>query len=355
MHLKSVYLENFRNYKRLEVGTDNTLVLVVGPNASGKTNFLESIYFLAYLKSFRAPDNLLVNSQEDYFKIVGKDSESKFEAVVQVKPVVRRGFKIDDQKIKKTNWRPYKTVLFVPNDLNLFILGPIARRKFLNETLSQVDPAYAADVVGLEHVLKQRGVLLHDIAIGRSTLDQLDFWDLQLTEISLRLSKTRREFLSYVGDRFSDVYQELTNLPAGFRIEYKGLPQDYNYDNFLSKLREYQDAEIRSGQNLFGPHRDDFNIYKNGELNIYNSSRGELRAQILTIKLLQAEYLTTGLDKPLILLDDVFSELDLTRRTMLLNKLSGHQIFITTTDDHEAQKIVPDALILKTSEDTISN
>jgi DNA replication and repair protein RecF len=353
MRLKSVYLENFRNYKRLEVDTDNDLVIVVGDNASGKTNFIESIYFLAYLKSFRAPDNLLVNTQEDYFKIVGQTGENKLEAVVQVNPALRRGFKIDDQKIKRMLWRTFKTVLFVPNDLNLFIMGPAARRKYLNETLSQQDPAYAADIASLEHVLKQRAALLNEIVKGFAGRDQLDYWDLQLGEIGLRLAKARRDFLSYLGDRFGASYSKLTDLPSTFKIEYKGMPAEYDQDTFLSRLREYQDAEIRSGQNLFGPHRDDFNIYKNGELNIYNSSRGELRAQILAMKLLQAEYLTIGQDKPLVLLDDVFSELDETRRELLLKSLEGHQIFITTTDDHHASTIVPDAKILRTAQNNL--
>lgn len=354
MRLKSVYLENFRNYKRIQVETDNDLVVIVGNNASGKTNFLESIYFLAYLKSFRAPDNLLVNSQEDYFKIVAfTEEEKKLEAVVQVKPVLRRGFKIDDQKIKRLNWRSFRAVLFVPTDLNLFILGPNARRKYLNETLSQIDPAYAADIASLEHVLKQRSALLHDIGLGRADRSELDYWDMQLAEISLRLSKSRRDYLEFVGDRFDQIYGKLTGIPATFRVEYKGMPTEFDQDMFLSRIREYQDAEIRSGQNLFGPHRDDFNIYKNSELNIYNSSRGELRAQILSIKLLQAEYLTIGQDKPLVLLDDVFSELDETRRELLLTSLHGHQIFITTTDDHNAKAIVPGAKILKTSDNGI--
>jgi DNA replication and repair protein RecF len=351
--LKSLYLENFRNYKRLEVDTDNDLVVVVGQNASGKTNFIESIYFLAYLKSFRAPDNLLVNSQEDYFKIVGQADENKLEAVIQVRPALRRGFKIDDQKIKRLLWRTFKAVLFVPNDLNLFILGPGARRKYLNETLSQLDPAYAADTVSLEHVLKQRAALLYEISSNAATRDQLDYWDLQLADLSLRLSKIRRDFLSFVSDRFDSSYGKLTDLPADFKIEYKGLPAEYDKDTFLSRLREYQEAEVRSGQNLFGPHRDDFNIYKGGELNIYNSSRGELRAQILAIKLLQAEYLTIGQDRPLVLLDDVFSELDETRRKLLLKSLSSHQIFITTTDDHNVKEIIPNAKILRTEDNVL--
>lgn len=353
MRLKLVELENFRNYARLAVDTDHDLVFLVGENASGKTNFIESIYFLAYLKSFRAPDNLLVNSNEDYFKVSGQADETRMEAVVQVNPVMRRGFKLDDQKIKKVLWQTYRAVLFVPNDLNLFILGPAARRKYLNETLAQINPAYAADVVSLEHILKQRSALLGEIAVGRATRDQLDFWDTQLAQTSVRVSQARRDFLSFIDDRFVQTYSRLTGFLSGFKIEYKGLPQEFDESMFLSKLREYQDAEIRSGQNLFGAHRDDFNIIKDGALNIYNSSRGELRAQILTIKLLQAEYLTVGANKPIILLDDVFSELDQLRRELLLKSLTGHQIFITATDDHDALKISSDAKILRTGQNQI--
>ncbi len=353
MRLKSVYLENYRNYKRLEVDTDNDLVVIVGNNASGKTNFIEGIYFLAYLKSFRAPDNLLVNTQEDYFKIVGFADEKKLEAVVQVNPVLRRGYKIDDQKVKRLHWRTFKAVLFIPNDLNLFILGPSARRKYLDETLGQFDPAYAADISGLEHVLKQRAALLKSILSGEAARDQLDFWDIQLAEISVRLSHVRRDFLTYMDDRFTEMYDKLTGIPARFKVEYKGIPEEFDQDLFLSRLREYQDAEVRSTQNLFGPHRDDFSIYKDGELNIYNSSRGELRAQILAMKLLQASYLTIGEEKPLILLDDVFSELDETRRERLLNSLEGHQIFITTTDAYSTEKITPHARIFRTEENQL--
>jgi DNA replication and repair protein RecF len=144
----------------------------------------------------------------------------------------------------------------------------------------------------------------------------------------------------------------LTGLPASFRIEYKGLPEEYDAGLFLARLREYLEAEIRSGQNLFGPHRDDFNVYKDGELNIYSSSRGELRAQILAVKLLQGQYLTVGEDRPVFILDDVFSELDERRRQLLLAALAGHQVFITATGDQEARR-VPDAKIIRIKDNRI--
>src|SRR3954462_9096220 len=120
MKLESTSLENYRNYKKSEVKLDSDLVLILGENASGKTNFLESVYFLSRLKSFRAPDNLLVKSQEDYFKIEARQDDKKLETIVQVFPKLARSFKVDDLKIRRMNWKTFSIVLFVPQDLNLF-------------------------------------------------------------------------------------------------------------------------------------------------------------------------------------------------------------------------------------------
>ena len=124
-------------------------------------------------------------------------------------------------------------------------------------------------------------------------------------------------------------------------------------EELLANLKIHEEAEIRSGKNLIGPHRDDFEIFKDGQLNLFNSSRGELRTQILALKLLQAEYLTQTGKKPLILLDDVFSELDEVRRTKLIESLTGHQIFITSTEEHHLPKIANSAQILKVENNEI--
>ena len=136
MKVCQVSLKNFRNYKQISIDCDADLVLILGDNASGKTNFLESIYFLSRLKSFRAPDNLLVKNQEDYFELQAAVDNQSFEAMVQINPVLKRQYKINDQKTKRGLWQSFSTVLFVPNDLNLFQLGPILRRKFLDEIFS---------------------------------------------------------------------------------------------------------------------------------------------------------------------------------------------------------------------------
>ncbi len=339
MHINKITLENFRNYKKAEIELSSDLVLIVGENASGKTNFLESIYFLSNLKSFRAPDNMVVNHQEDFFSVKGSVDASEpeeLEVVVQKNPVLRRGYKVNGQKTKRIAWNTFRTVLFVPNDLNMFTLGPDSRRKFLNEALVEKESLYAIDLASLDHVLKQRGALLEKIREGSANAIELDFWNRELAVVAVRISRARRNFIDYLNDKFNHVYKNLTEFDSHFQIIYKGLDGAINEQSFIQILLDHQNAEIKSGMNLIGPHRDDFMILKEGLQSTYNSSRGELREQILTLKILQAEYISVAENKPIILLDDVFSELDQHRRFQLLRNLTGHQVFITSTE-HQSQ------------------
>ena len=346
MQLTKIQLQNFRNYKKVEVSLNSGLVLILGENAAGKTNFLEGINYLSTLRSFRAPDSLLVNTGADFFSIQGSNKSHEFEVVVQVRPNIRRGLKAGGVKVKRPVWSAFRTVLFEPTDLNLFSLGPSIRRRYLNQTILQKDKIYAADLASLEHVLKQKTALLRDILENKADRNQLGFWNEQLSELAMRVAKSRRIFLDFLQERLEEVYKRLTGFPSKFTIEYKNQPAT------PEALKTHEEAEIRSGVCLIGPHRDDFMIKKDGELNIYNSSRGELRSQVLTIKLLQAEYLSDA-EKPIILLDDVFSELDEPRRTKLIENLAGSQIFITSTEEHHLPKLKSDVQILKVENNII--
>ena len=350
--LKQVSLTNFRNYKQLEIDLNAELVLIVGLNAAGKTNFLESVYYLSRLKSFRAPDNLLVSKQEDYFKIAGQFADQKLEAIVQIYPRTARSYKIDEQKIRKVQWKTYATVLFEPQDLNLFELGPALRRKYLNQVLSQINLSYALDLVTLEHVLKQRSALFQQIYDRQASVSDLEIWNLELGRVSVNIYQQRKQLAEFIDDRLTDSYNHLTDFPSKLNFVYQG-SDAATTEEFLEKLRRYADAEIRSGQNLYGPHRDDFVIEKDSQENLYNSSRGELRSQVLALKMLQAQYLDEHQLKPIILLDDVFSELDEIRRSKLITSLSGRQIFITTTEEHHLPAMAKDTQVLKVSENNI--
>jgi DNA replication and repair protein RecF len=330
--LSRIELINYRNYQKAEVAIPSDLVLIVGENASGKTNFLESIYFLSSLRSFRAPDTQLVRHNEGHFCVKAVLGNEQLEAVVQKEPVMRRGFKANGQKIKKIAWNSFITVLFSAVDINIFFLGPEARRGFLNEALGEKEKVYASDLASLEHVLKQRSALLQNINAGISKDTELEFWNKELADLAVRISGARRRYLEFISDRYVAVFGRLSGFMNDYRIIYKGLEEGITPSDFLAMLARIQATEIKSGKNLIGPHRDDFSILKDGIENVYNSSRGELREQVLTLKFLQAEYLTVGEDKPIMLLDDVFSELDQTRRLRLLENLKGSQVFITSTE-----------------------
>ncbi|MBI4363547.1 MAG: DNA replication and repair protein RecF [Candidatus Doudnabacteria bacterium] len=356
MQLTKVQLQNFRNYNKAEVNLSSDLVLILGENASGKTNFLESIYYLSTLYSFRAPDSSLTNLQADFFSIKGANQAHEYEVVVEKSPKTRRGLKIDAVKVKKPAWSSFQTVLFEPSDLNLFTLGPSMRRRYLNQAISQKDKIYAADMASLEHVLKQKTALLKEIAENRAKSSQLMFWNEQLEQISSRIKEARAFFLDFLQARFEEVYKNLTGFGSSFAVEYKTQPVT------LESLKVHIEAEVWAGICLIGPHRDDFLVKKDSGPNIYNSSRGELRSQVLAMKLLQAEYLSDkekpGTSeavpgRPVILLDDVFSELDETRRAKLIENLSGNQIFITSTEEHHLPKLKSDAQILKVENNQI--
>jgi DNA replication and repair protein RecF len=352
MRLASVDLENFRNYSKVSISTDADLVLILGSNAAGKTNFLESIYFLSVLKSFRAPDQLLVRYQESHFGLKGQVGENKLEVIVQTSPALKRQYKINGQKTKRAFWQPFPVVLFVPNDLNLFNLGPILRRKFLDETLSQINLAYGADLFLLDHILKQKSALLERVFQNQAQPEEIDSWNQQLAPIAVRITEHRQKFVDFLNANLPAKISQLMGSDSAFLLQYKRM-EPKTEQELLESLASHKQAEIRSGKNLIGPHKDDFILEKDGQLNLYNSSRGELRTQILALKLLQAEFLGQTKMRPVILLDDVFSELDELRRTKLLENLSGHQIFITSTEGHHLPKLTKDTLVLNVENNEI--
>ena len=186
-------------------------------------------------------------------------------------------------------------------------------------------------MVNLDHILKQRSSLLLQILERTAKREDLEYWNQRLAEVSLRIFFKRGAFISFLNLNFSEKYQVITTFTSRFEIKYFGISVNSPVE-FLEKLKSYEDAEIRTGQNLYGPHRDDFEVIKDSVLNIHNSSSGELRSQVVALKLLQAEYISQHGPKPIMLLDDVYSELDRKRKEALTASLKDYQIFITTFD-----------------------
>lgn len=333
--LKRLELENFRSYEKIGVDCDSDLVLILGDNAAGKTNLLEAVYYLLTLRSFRSPDALLAKTDTGYFQISGEFSDSvNAQVVVQVTPSLRRKCRLNGQSRVRSEWLFNPVVLFVPSDLNLFFLNPSERRRFLNQVLSQTKPGYESDIAELNRILKQKTALLALIQQGGASSAELDLWNEQLARVSVGVTAARQELVDYLEASFNSMYQQLFGTSRHFSFDYKRIKFS-DFDQLLSYLNEHKSAEIASGTNLIGPHRDDLSLVADGTNTIHNSSQGEMRSQILTLKFLESNFLEQKTGKnPTVLLDDVFSELDEIRRGRLMQFFSNNQVFITTTEEH---------------------
>ncbi|MGE5392367.1 MAG: DNA replication/repair protein RecF [Candidatus Saccharibacteria bacterium] len=353
--LTRLELENFRSYEKIGVDCGSDLVLVLGENAAGKTNLLEAVYYLNTLESFRSPDPLVVRRGAGHFRVSGRfDDGREAEVVVQTSPVTRRGYRIDKQKTRRSDWSINPVVLFVPQDLNLFFLGPANRREFVNRILSQVNPGYRTDLSELTQVLKQKTALLEAIRDGVADRAELSFWNDRLADISLRIYEGRSEFASFVNSRFPEVYARITDLPGSFSLEYRHMKKTEKSE-LMAHLTEHIEAEVASGTNLIGPHRDDYRLLKDGVEVIHLSSQGELRSQILALKLIEAAFLEGRSGrKATVLLDDVFSELDEMRRGRLMEFFAENQVFITTTEEHHLPGFKREFMVLRLSQSLLN-
>lgn len=316
--LKSLSLQNFRNYAKREFKFSDATTLIVGPNASGKTNILEAIYALATGKSFRADKETdVIKSEEqvaraatDGLEIIW-DDRGRFQKLYRVSGVGKRMVDFVGN---------LRVVLFSPTDIEIVANSPSTRRRYLDVVLSLVHKDYRLTAHIYERAIRQRNRLLWRIrekGVGR---EQLTYWDGLLTVNGAVIHQYRRDFLKF--------------LSQG------GLVLDYNHSIVSpERLGKYAAQEVAAATTLVGPQRDDFVVLQKGRRLRSFGSRGEQRLAIFAIKLGELRYVekVTG-EKPLLLLDDIFSELDHTNRHQLLKLIPQQQTIITTTDLHLVEK-----------------
>jgi DNA replication and repair protein RecF len=228
-----------------------------------------------------------------------------------------------------------RVVIFDPTDVDMFSKTPEVRRKYLNMVLSQKSLEYLENITQYKKVLYQKNKLLQDMRQGRGGGQDLAAWNQQLTDLGTKIILERRAFTNYLNNNLSEIYTAISGFHRPVEVEYETVPgETYEevHENLRRKLELYQEKEAMLANCLVGPHRDDFFLKSEGLFLSPFSSRGELRSQVLALKILELEYLSVGEDKPILLLDDVLSELDETRRTYLLKYLQNKfQTFITTT------------------------
>jgi DNA replication and repair protein RecF len=340
MRINNIYIKNFRNYPQLDLKINSDVVVLTGPNAVGKTNLLESVYFASLFKSFRDDTEFIF--LKDYTNLelkisLEKDGEDhSLEIFLEKRDKIYANFLIDGIKKKRREAQGFiKVVIFDPTDVDMFSKTPEIRRKYLNMVLSQKNLQYLDTLSNYKKVLFQKNRLLSDMRAGRQNGEDLVSWNEQLVSLGSYIILERKKFISYLNTSIADVYTTISGFHRPVEVAYETLSGDTLEEikeSFKTKLGLLANREAALANCLVGPHRDDFFLKSEGLFLSPFSSRGELRSQILALKILELECLSQGDDKPILLLDDVLSELDETRRTFLLKYLQGKfQTFITTT------------------------
>jgi len=339
--ISSLKLRQFRNHNNLELDFFDSLVVITGQNAIGKTNILEAIYMSSLTKSFRVSDHKLISTGKDFFTIDriqnGQEIHLRLTLTGNSK---NKQIRLNKSNISQLNFiGKFPITLFEPNDLNLFTNGPGTRRIFLDKIISQTDPQYLRSLRDYKRILAQRNSLLRDSKkqYNKNLKQQLFVYNIQLSEPSQYITSSRRDFTSSIASIVSKYYLSISGHKKTVGIDY--LESAESKDDFIRQLEQYQDLDIASGRSNIGPHREDFSTLLGGSILADTASRGELRSLVLALKLAELDYIEKRLSiRPTLLLDDVLSELDTSRQEYLLSQLARQQTFITTT--HLPEKII---------------
>lgn len=348
--LTNLRLSGFRNYVEAEYELSDGVNVVVGENAKGKTNFLEAIYLLGVGDSFRAKrTEEMVGFGLELGKVAGeflltKNDQMTLEVMVNNglvmgKPVNKRKYLVDGvSKRRRDILGLLPLVLFRPEDVELVSGSPSPRRRFLDSLLIQVDKVYENSLSTYDQALRRRNKILDDIREGTASRYALTFWDGLLIRHGQVVTEKRRELIEYINALFkkSELFKDLEIV--------------YDVSSVSeSRLSQYKEAEVAVGYTLVGPHKDDFVIKdKSRDLATYGS-RGEQRMAVLALKMGEIYFMEEKSNKKvLLLLDDIFSELDETHKEEVLRVMSGRQVVVTTADEGDS-KMFKGAKIIRLS------
>lgn len=344
--IKRILLRQFRSYAESDFELSPSVNIIVGPNASGKTNLLEAALVLSAGRSFRAKDIELVQHGKPWARL---DAEVKDGTRTVKIENGKKSFVIDDQQLTRLSLqRSLPVVLFEPNHLLLFHGAPDLRRSFLDDLIEQTTPGYAATRRHYKRVLSQRNSLLKKNPPGLA--EQLFVWNIRLGELGGQMVSERQKLLTGIQSSLSELYSRLSGHQSTVDIQYQSnLPLD-NYETaLLRKLEASIELDVLRGFTAAGPHRDDIVASIDNRPVANAASRGETRTLVLALKIIELNTLQEASgQKPLLLLDDVFSELDSSRRRSLTSFVGDYQTLITTTDADSLAQHFNNYQIIKT-------
>ncbi len=339
MYIERLILKQFRNYESAMLEFSPYTNVIYGNNAQGKTNILEAVYLFSQGRSHRAKtDRELIRFGDEYARIAidFKDSERSYNGQMQLLLKGRKSVSINHVHITKLSMlmNYLNVVMFSPEDLDLVKGSPSARRRFIDSCVSQMYPSYLAELIDYTKALNQKNSLLKILrSKGKKSDPTLEIWNEQLSESGAKIMRSRIDFIRSVNDSARNIQNEI----SGESLDIKYIPsvrcENISKEKFFEYLMSKASREIDMAASMYGIQRDDIDIYVNGRQARSFGSQGQQRTAALSMKMAQAEYINSLKGEyPVMLLDDIMSELDINRRMYLSERIRDKQVLITSTD-----------------------
>jgi DNA replication and repair protein RecF len=344
MYIKTLSLKDYRNYTQAVVNFTDGVNILYGKNAQGKTNILEAIYLCATSKSHRTSNDkelINLNKNETHIHLAVNKHDIDESIDIHIRKNNRKGIAINKNPIKKLNelLGIINVIIFSPEDLGLIKNGPKERRRFINIELCQLDNIYYYNLQQYHKILKQRNNLLKKVKTLHKIDDTINIWDAQLVKYGKAIINRRQEFIQNLNEIMKKIHYDISGNTENLEIKYE---KNVTIDLFEQKLLNNINKDIKFGSTSVGPHRDDIMFLVNGiDIRKYGS-QGQQRTAALSLKLSEIELVKDKIDDtPILLLDDVLSELDYNRQRYLINSLHDIQTIITCTgvEDYINNKI----------------
>ena len=334
MYIEKIKLQNFRNYKELELNLNKNINIIYGDNAQGKTNILEAIFLCSFGKSFRTnKEKEMIKFNEENLNVEVFYQKKDRDGKIKIEIGSKKQVSLNGIKIKKLSelLGNINIVIFTPDDINILRNGPENRRKFLDIMIGQLRPNYVYNLNMYLNTIKQRNNYLRQIREENKNEDMLEIWDEKLAEHGEKIYNYRKEFIEKILNKINGIHSKITDEKEVLKIDYISNCKDKN--EYLKLLKERRKLDIIKGFTTKGIHRDDFMIYINDkEVSTYGS-QGQNRTVVLSLKLAELNVIYDEIGEyPILLLDDFMSELDETRRKNFLNNIENTQIILTGTE-----------------------
>ena len=334
MFIESIELSDYRNYSHLHIDFHKGTNVLYGDNAQGKTNILEAVYVCSTTKSHRGSKDkeiIRFGADESHIKMMVRRDGIPYRIDMHLKKNKAKGVAVNGVPIKKASelFGILNMVFFSPEDLNIIKNGPAERRRFLDSELCQLDKIYLSDLTTYNKILNQRNKLLKDMVYRPDLKDTLPVWDMQLVETGRKIIRRRKQFVDELNEIVHDIHYRISGEKEDLLLQYEPSIEDIFFEDELSRVKE---RDMRQCMTSVGPHRDDL-LFSIGEVDIRKfGSQGQQRTSALSLKLSEIELVKRSIhDTPVLLLDDVLSELDSNRQNYLLNSIHDTQTLITCT------------------------